>query len=43
MLRDIGRGTDLLDQGWRIYRFTKHDMRDEDEIAAKIERALIVR
>ncbi len=43
VLRDIGRGTDLLDQGWRIYRFTKHDMRDEDEIAAKIERALIVR
>lgn len=40
VLRDIGRATDLLDQGWRIYRFTRLDMHDEDEIAAKIDRAL---
>lgn len=43
VLRDIGRATELLDRGWRIYRFTKLDMRDEDEIAAKIDRALSVR
>lgn len=41
VLRDIGRGTDLVDQGWRIYRFTKYEVYgDPDEIAAKIDRAL---
>ncbi len=41
VLRDIGRGTDLVDQGWRLYRFTKHEVHGEPaEIVAKIERAL---
>lgn len=41
VLRDIGRGTGLVDQGWRLYRFTKYDVFGEpEEIAAKIERAL---
>jgi very-short-patch-repair endonuclease len=41
VLRDIGRGTDLVDQGWRLYRFTKYEVYGEpDEIVAKIERAL---
>ena len=44
VLRDIGRGTDLVDDGWRLYRFTKHDVYgDPDETAAKIDRALSVR
>ncbi len=44
VLRDISRGTDLLDDGWRLYRFTKHEVyREPDEIAAKIDRALSVR
>jgi very-short-patch-repair endonuclease len=44
VLRDIGRGTDLVDDGWRLYRFTKHEVYgDPDEIAAKIDRALAVR
>lgn len=41
VLRDIGRGTDLVDHGWRLYRFTKYEVYGEpDEIVAKIERAL---
>lgn len=41
VLRDIGRGTDLVDQGWRLYRFTKREVFGEpDEIVAKIDRAL---
>jgi very-short-patch-repair endonuclease len=41
VLRDIGRGTDLVDQGWRLYRFTKYEVYGEpDEIVAKVERAL---
>lgn len=41
VLRDIGRGTDLVDQGWRLYRFTMHEVYGEpDEIVTKIERAL---
>ena len=44
VLRDISRGTDLLDEGWRLYRFTKHEVYGEpDELAAKIDRALSVR
>lgn len=44
VLRDIGRGTGLVDQGWRLYRFTEHEVYgDPDEIAAKIDRALRVR
>jgi very-short-patch-repair endonuclease len=44
VLRDISRGTDLLDDGWRLYRFTKREVYGEqDEIAAKIDRALSVR
>lgn len=34
-------GTDPIDQGWRLYRFTKYEVYGEpDETAAKIERAL---
>jgi len=41
VLRDIGRYTGLVDRGWRIYRFTRHEVYGEpDEIAAKIRRAL---
>jgi very-short-patch-repair endonuclease len=44
VLRDISRGTDLLDDGWRLYRFTKLEVYGEpDEIAAKVDRALSVR
>lgn len=44
VLRDISRGTDLVDDGWRLYRFTKHEVfGDPDERAAKIDRALSVR
>lgn len=41
VLRDIGRYTALVDHGWRIFRFTKHEVYGEpDEIVAKIGRAL---
>ncbi len=41
VLQDIGRGTDLVDQGWHLYRFTKRDIYgDPAEIVAKIDRAL---
>jgi very-short-patch-repair endonuclease len=44
VLRDIGRGTGLVDRGWRLYRFTKYEVYGEpDEIAAKIWRALAAR
>ncbi len=40
VLRDIGRGTRLVDAGWRIYRYTKHEIRDEPgRIVAEITRA----
>ena len=35
VLRDAGRYTKLVDEGWRIYRFTKFEMyADPDAIAA---------
>jgi very-short-patch-repair endonuclease len=41
VLRDIGRGTDLVDKGWRIYRYTKYEILGEPEkIVAQITRAL---
>jgi hypothetical protein len=41
VLRDVGRYTALVDQGWRMYRFAKYEVYGEpDEIAAKIGRAL---
>lgn len=41
VLRDIGRGTRLLDAGWRVYRYTKFEIRREpDRIVAEITRAL---
>lgn len=41
VLRDIGRGTDLVDKGWRIYRYTKYEVLAEPEkIIAQISRAL---
>ena len=41
VLRDVGRYTRLVDDGWRIYRFTRFEMYGEpDEIAATIRRAL---
>jgi very-short-patch-repair endonuclease len=41
VLRDIGRHTALLDQGWRVYRYTKLDVRHRpDRIIAQLRRAL---
>jgi very-short-patch-repair endonuclease len=41
VLRDIGRHTALLDQGWQVFRYTKHDIRDRpDLIVAQVGRAL---
>lgn len=41
VLRDAGRYTRLVDAGWRIYRYTKHEIRDEPRrIVADIRRAL---
>lgn len=41
VLLDAGRYTRLVDAGWRIYRFTKHQVYAEpDEIVATIGRAL---
>jgi very-short-patch-repair endonuclease len=41
VLRDIGRHTALLDQGWQVFRYTKHDVRDRPElIVAQVGRAL---
>jgi Protein of unknown function (DUF559) len=41
VLRDIGRYTWLVDEGWRMYRFTKYEVYGEpDEVAATIRRAL---
>jgi len=44
VLRDAGRYTWLVDDGWRMYRFTRYEVYGEpDEIAATIDRALGVR
>ena len=44
VLQDAGRYTWLVDDGWRMYRFTKYQVyREPDEVAGKIERALAVR
>jgi very-short-patch-repair endonuclease len=41
VLRDIARHTALLDQGWQVFRYTKHDVRDRPElIVAQVGRAL---
>jgi very-short-patch-repair endonuclease len=41
VLRDVGRYTRLVDAGWRIYRYTKYEIREErDKIVAQITRAL---
>jgi very-short-patch-repair endonuclease len=41
VLRDVGRYTRLVDKGWRIYRYTKYEIRDEPErIVGEIRRAL---
>jgi uncharacterized protein DUF559 len=41
VLRDAGRYTWLVDQGWRMYRFTKREMYTEpDDIVDAIDRAL---
>ncbi|WP_214406499.1 endonuclease domain-containing protein [Pseudonocardia lacus] len=41
VLRDIARHTALLDQGWRVYRYTKDDvLRRPDRIVAQVARAL---
>jgi very-short-patch-repair endonuclease len=43
VLRDVGRYTRLVDDGWRMYRFTKHQIYGEpDEVADTIRRALAV-
>jgi very-short-patch-repair endonuclease len=41
VLRDIARYTGLVDKGWRIYRYTKHDIRYRPtRIIAQLTRAL---
>jgi hypothetical protein len=41
VLRDVGRYTWLVDEGWRMFRFTKYEVYGQpDEIAAAIGRAL---
>ena len=41
VLRDIARHTALLDQGWRVYRYTKVDvLHRPDRIVAQLSRAL---
>ena len=41
MLRDIRRGTRLVDQGWRVYRYTKLEIYTEpDLIVTEVRRAL---
>jgi hypothetical protein len=41
VLRDVGRYTWLVDEGWRMFRFTKFEVYGEpDEVAATIGRAL---
>jgi very-short-patch-repair endonuclease len=41
VLRDIGRHTALLDQGWQVYRYTKRDvLQRPDRIVTQIRRAL---
>jgi very-short-patch-repair endonuclease len=41
VLRDIRRGTRLVDQGWRLYRYTKAEIYTEPErIISEVRRAL---
>ncbi|MCO1657202.1 DUF559 domain-containing protein [Pseudonocardia humida] len=41
VLHDIARHTALLDKGWRVYRYTKHDVLDRpDRIVDQLRRAL---
>jgi very-short-patch-repair endonuclease len=41
VLRDIGRHTALLDQDWRVYRYTKLDvLRRPERIVTQLRRAL---
>jgi very-short-patch-repair endonuclease len=40
VLRDVGRYTELVDKGWRIYRYTKLEiLRRQDLIVAQLTRA----
>lgn len=40
VLRDVSRYTNLVDAGWRVYRFTKYEILGEpDQVVAKIRRA----
>ena len=41
VLRDIRRGTRLVDQGWRLYRYSKREIYNEpDRIVSEVRRAL---
>ena len=41
VLRDIRRSTRLVDQGWRLYRYTKHEIyREPERIVAEVRRGL---
>jgi very-short-patch-repair endonuclease len=41
VLRDIRRSTRLVDQGWRLYRYTKHEIyRESERIVAEVRRGL---
>lgn len=40
VLRDVGRYTGLVDKGWRIYRYTKFEIRRRrDLVVAQLTRA----
>ena len=44
VLRDAGRYTQLVDGGWRIYRYTKYDVYAEsDRVVGELSRALGLR
>jgi len=41
VLRDVGRSDELVDRGWRVYRYTKLEVFGEPErIVAELARAL---
>lgn len=41
VLRDVGRYTGLVDQGWKIYRYTKYEVLGRPEtIVEQVRRAL---
>jgi very-short-patch-repair endonuclease len=40
VLRDVGRYPKLVDRGWRLYRYPKHEVyREPERIVAELRRA----